>query len=108
MAKSNKISYENAKVEIVEDIIKLTLIDEESGEIIQEGNLLTDVETVLKASAEPKLDIIIKEFKPKKESNRKPTFKYICGCEGNMIKSGSEELNIHCNKCEQDFELIEE
>jgi hypothetical protein len=108
MAKSNKISYENAKVEIVEGQVKLTLIDEESGEIIQEGNLLADVETVLKASAEPKLDITIKEFKPKKESNRKPTYKYTCGCEGNIIKSGSEDLNIHCNECDKDFEIVEE
>ena len=46
MAKSNKIKYENAKVEIVDGQIKLTLIDDESGEIIQEGNLFTDVETV--------------------------------------------------------------
>lgn len=48
------------------------------------------------------LNIKITKARPKRESNRKPIFKYVCNC-GNIIKSTEEELNITCNECNEIF-----
>ena len=110
--KSVKVDYKgiSAKYNNGELCGVLEVADEETGEVSTSNiNLTVEIKDLLKTlNEDDKISINVKEFKPKKESNRKPTFKYVCGCEGNMIKSGSEELNIRCNKCEQDFELIEE
>jgi len=106
MAKVNKIVLNEVKASIIDGKLIVETIDIETGEI-KEVDVLEATEKILKESVEPILDITIKEFKPKKESTRKPIFKYKCGC-GKEIKSNEEDLNISCKDCSRDFEVEEQ
>lgn len=50
-------------------------------------------------------NLSIKKWKPKRESNFPPSYKYSCNGCGNQIKSKSEELHIKCTDCDLDYEL---
>lgn len=95
----------NKKVEI-----KNGLITEENGSFFAKY-IDEETEQELKANLSDKIreflnteNINFKLGKGRKsgETNRKPTFKYSCGC-GKVIKSSEEELAIMCKECKQDF-----
>jgi hypothetical protein len=45
--------------------------------------------------------------KQRKPVNRKPIYKYKCPECGREIKSKFDDLQVHCNDCDEDFEIIE-
>ena len=96
----NKISIEQARVKILEDNRILLEFEE-----FEEPKSIELQEELLKLGEE--LNITIKPYKPKKVTERPPTYKYECQC-GTKFKSKDEDLKIHCKKCEKDFELGDE
>ncbi len=90
--------------------IKNGLITEENGNFFAKY-IDEDTEQELKANLTDKIreflnleGINFKLGKGRKSGsqNRKPIFKYSCGC-GKIIKSNEEELAIMCKECKQDF-----
>jgi predicted transcriptional regulator len=99
----NKIELKNAL--ITEDNGNLLLIErDEIDQKIEVDKL--NIVNELKKFENMNLKFIVKESKPKKEREKKPIFKYKCGC-GIVIKSKSEELDIRCNVCGLNFKIVE-
>jgi len=107
MAKALKVAYKGIKAKYENDKLVgvLEIINEETGEVVSSNvNITEEVKTLLSTLEEDgKIELTIKEFKEKTPKERKPTYKYHCGCEGNEIKSSCEELHIHCTDCDEDF-----
>lgn len=107
MAKAIKIAYKEIKARYEDNELKGTVetVIEETGEVISdEVNITTEIKELLSSlTEEDKIAINIKKFKPVAQKERKPVFKYHCGCEDSEIKSSCETLNVHCNECDEDF-----
>lgn len=95
---SKKVEIKNGLITEENGIFLAKYTDEDTGEELK-ANLSEKIREFLNLE-----NINFKLGKGRKsgESNRKPTFKYSCGC-GKEIKSTEEELAIMCKKCKQDF-----
>lgn len=95
----NKIAIENANYKILEDNRILLEYEE-----FEEPKSMELQEELLKLGEN--ITISIKPYKEKKVVERPPTYKYECNC-GTKFKSKVEDLEIHCKRCDRDFELEE-
>jgi NADH pyrophosphatase NudC (nudix superfamily) len=102
--KSKKIELKNALIK--EDNGTLTIVErDEVDNTVELENI--NVVNELKKFEGINLKFVVKESKPRNMKPRSPQYKYCCHC-GTEIKSKSDLLKIHCNICNQDFELVEE
>lgn len=104
--KSVKVDYKEIKAQYEEGELKgkLEIIDEETGEVsASDINLTVEVKDFLKTlNEDDKISICVKKFKPMSAREQKPKHVYKCEC-GKEIKSEYDNLNIHCNDCNEDF-----
>ena len=76
-------------------------VTENFGEESVERNLSEELSLCLNV---PGLNLKVTKFKEPAE--KKPVFRYICGCD-NKITSANEELEIKCLRCGQEFKIKE-
>ena len=99
-----KLDFENAVLSVEDGNYVVTEKDDD-GELLQIHNLNDELD---KFAGTEHLKLSIKVVGKKKESKpRKPNFKYTCKC-GNTIVSKSDELEIQCLVCGEQFEKEEE
>lgn len=102
----SKINYKGIKIELNDEckLIGRLILDEEKPEEVTELNLTDEINRVINENKDKDMVVNIKEYKPK-TVERKPVFKYHCGCEESEIKSSYDSLNVHCNVCDEDFKM---
>jgi basic membrane lipoprotein Med (substrate-binding protein (PBP1-ABC) superfamily) len=112
MGKALKVDYKNLKAEYKDGELKGTIetLNEEGTELaIDEVNVTEEVKELLASlEAEETISINIKKYKEPTVKEKQPVFKYHCKCEDpREIKSKCDYLNVHCNDCDEDFQLEE-
>lgn len=108
--KSKKVDYKDVKARYNngELIGTVTIEDEETHELVQSDiNLTVEMKDLLASLLdEETISINIKKFKPMTAKDKVITYKYHCKCEDpREIKSKCDYLNIHCNDCDEDFQI---
>jgi hypothetical protein len=92
------LKFENGTISEKEG--KLFVSENIEGELV-ERNLSEELSLCLGVTG---LNLKVTKFKEPAE--KKPIFRYICGCD-NKITSANEELQIKCLKCGQEFKIKE-
>jgi len=99
-----KLNFENAVISVDGEEFVVTEKDEQ-GELLGIHSLNDELK---KFNGTEHLKLSIKVVGKKSErKQRKPNFKYTCKC-GNTIVSKSDELEIQCLVCGEQFEKEEE
>ena len=99
-----KLDFENAVLSVDGEEFVVTEKDEQ-GELLGIHNLNDELK---KFTDTEHLKLSIKVVGKKSERKpRKPNFKYTCKC-GNTIVSKSDELEVQCLVCGEQFEKVEE
>jgi hypothetical protein len=100
----NKIELKNAKIQETEGNFKIIERDEFDDSIKLEEYLSKEILSQFKNSERVKF--IIKETKHRNMKTPEPKYTFKCKC-GTKIKTKNQELHVHCNDCQSDFELAE-
>lgn len=103
--KSRKIELKNATIK--EDSGRLVIIEHDEIDLNTEVDKLNVVDE-LKKFENVNIKFIVKENKQRNSKPRQPVYKYKCPQCERLIKSKEENLEVRCNKCQKDFEIVEE
>ncbi len=95
--KFEKIDINQIKITNEVEGITVTGVDKDGNEVV-----VNVVEKLTSLMGKENISFKIYKKKPSTPKEKKPTYKYTCGC-GKVIKSQDDKLNIKCVDCDQEF-----